>query len=59
MWTRGMARDGEGIALSESRGIMTSDTRALLMIVRKVLRELLGALEDYLGMERSIARRVR
>jgi len=31
----------------------------LLMVVRRVLRELLGALEDYLGLDRSIERRIR
>lgn len=43
----------------EKFGIMNADTQRLLMVVRKVLRELLGALEDYLGMERSIERRIR
>ena len=38
---------------------MNSETRTLLMVFRKVLRELLGALEDFLGMDRSIERRIR
>ena len=40
-------------------GIMDARTKALLMTIRKVLREILGALEDYLEMERSIERRIR
>lgn len=39
--------------------IMNAETKAFLMTIRKVLREILGALEDYLGMERSIERRIR
>ncbi len=43
---------------------MNSETRTLLMVFRKVLRELLGALEDYLhargvDVSRSIKKRNR
>lgn len=33
---------------------MNEQTRAFLMVCRKVIIELLGALEDYLGIERSL-----
>lgn len=33
---------------------MDNRTRVFLMVVRKVLIEVLGALEDYLGLERSL-----
>ena len=40
---------------SESGGLIIPDrTRVLLLVVRKALIEILGALEDYLGMEHSV-----
>ena len=38
---------------------MDDRTRVLLMVFRKVLRELLGALEDFMEMPRSIEKRKR
>lgn len=38
---------------------MSERTRALLMTVRQCLIMLLGALEDYLDMQRSIPKRQR
>lgn len=40
-----------------SRVTMTQSTRVLLLTVRQALIMILGALEDYLGMERSITPR--
>ena len=57
----GCVRDAERliVEITVSYGIMDNKTRAFLMVVRKVLRELLGALEDYMEMPRSIERRIR
>ena len=47
------------VEITVSYGIMDNKTRVFLMVIRKVLREVLGALEDYLEMPRSIERRIR
>jgi len=56
---RDAARPDMAIDQNAKTVIMDTETKAFLMVVRKILREILGALEDYLGMPRSIERRIR
>jgi hypothetical protein len=57
MWARGREATVERLTIEPETAILDGRTRRLLMALRQAVIIILGALEDYLCVERSIVPR--